>query len=352
MPYKLSGLTLNRVDLVPDGSNPDAHIVLFKSKEKKRMAKTAKRKVAKKPAAKKPDSRPKGKQRGEEDEEDEDEDVRMSREDDEEDEDVDDDAADEEDDEDVEKSDDEDEDEDDEDEADEDDEEDTAKSKRRKPAKKAAKKPAKKVAKRSRADDDEEDLADDDEDAIDDEDDDEDLEVEESVLKAMPKAFRSKFESFIEKTNQRMSRLQKRTARAAKTATIEKQKREKLEFVEKAKRVIPNLPGTNEEKGEMYQALYSDEPIPADIAKGIVKLLKAGDAAIASLMTETGRGRARTDEEADAISELREKAEELRKVHKTLSKEQAFEKACQENPDLFSQYKVEKRRATRDRDAH
>lgn len=344
MPYQLSGLRLNRVDLVPDGSNPDAHIVLFKSKEKKKMAKTAKRKVAKKPAAKKPDSRPKGKQRGEEDEEDEDDDVRMSREDDDEEDELeeDDNAVDEEEeDDDVEKSED---DEDDEAEEEDDDEDEKPRRKSKTPAKKNKKKVAKSAS--EEADDD---LADDDEDAVDDE---EDLEIDEDVVKAMPKAIRAKLEGFIEKTNSRLARLQKTAKSAARTASIEKAKRERLEFVEKAKRVIPNLPGTHEEKGELYQALYSGEPVSADVAKGIVKLLKAGDAAIASLMSETGRGRARTDEESDAISELREKASEIQKANTKLTKEQAFEKACQENPKLFGQYKLEKKRATRDVSAH
>lgn len=337
MPYKLSGLTLDRVDLVPDGSNPDAHIVLFKAKKGKHMP-ASKKKVAKKPVAKKPDSRKKQKQRGDEDDDD-DEDIDKALDDDEEDdEDLEEDEDDEE--EDVEKSDDEDDDEDEDDEEDDDEEE--------KPRKKSkSKKPAtrKKVAK---SDEDDEDLADEDDDA----EDDDDVELDEAVIKAMPKAQREQFIKAMDAMNAKLARVEKRAARGERLAGIEKAKRERVEFIEKAKRVIPMLPGTAEEKGELIQALYSGEPVEKKTADALVKLLKSGDKAVATMMRETGHGRARTDEEDDAISQLREKAAALKKADPKLTKEQAFAKACDDNRELYAQYRVEKRRGTRDTDAH
>lgn len=340
MPFKLSGLMLNRVDLCPDGSNPDAHIVLFKSKgghmpaeKKKLVAKRGKKAVAK------PQSKSKKK----------------LEDDDEEEEEEDDDAA-------VNKSDDDDEDglddEDDDEEVDDDDddEEEVAKGGRRKEdnddeedddadkKKKRRKKPAKKV-KKAVADDDDDETVDDEGDEDEGLGDDEDDLVDEEVMKTLPKHV----QAIVAKQNARLRRIMKTAKEASALATVEKERRETLEFVEKAKRDIPNLTGTAEEKGELLKALFSGKPLESKIAKAIVKLLKAGDAAVKNLlMSETGSRRARTDEDDDAISLLREKAEEIAKKDSKLTKEQAFEKACVDNPDLFKQYRVEKRRASRE----
>lgn len=319
---------MDRVDLVPQGSNPDAHIVLFKSKEGQMPA--PKKKAAKK--APKADTRKKQKQRGDdEDEEEEEDDVAKSRDDEDDEEEEDDDE------EDIEKSeDDEDEDDaaDDDDEEEEEDEEDDA------PRRKSAKTPAKKSKKpvRKASSDDDDDAVEDDED--DDTDDDDEVQ---KVAKALPKAAQRMFLKMAESVKSI-----KKTARVAeRTARIEKERREKLEFVEKAKKDIPNLSGTSEEKGALIQALYNGEPVEKKTADAIVKLLKTGDAAVRSLMSETGRHRASDDNDESAIAQLREKAEEIRKADTKLTKEQAFEKACTQNPKLFSDYKVEKRRANR-----
>jgi hypothetical protein len=335
--HRLSGLRLNRVDLVPDGSNPDAHVVLFKAK-KEATVPAPKKKVAKKTP--KPDSRKKTTQRGEDEDDDDEEDIALSREDD-------DDEEDEEDEETVEKADDD----DDEDAvADEDDEEEEEEKPRKKVAKakggkggKAGKggKGGKKVKKAAPAADDD--------DALDDEDDDtEDEPMDEQVLKGLPRAA----QTLLTKMSESLSAMRKTARRAEKTANVEKAKRERLEFIEKAKKDIPSLTGTAEEKGDLIQALYSGEPVEKKTADAIVKLLKSGDAAVRSMMSESGRGRATTDEEDSAVDQLREKAEAIRKVDPKLTKEQAFEKACYDNRDLFTQYKVEKRRRSSDQDAH
>lgn len=339
MAFKLSGVMLNRVDLCPQGANPDANIVLFKSKgghvPKKAVAKKAVKKTAKS------DTRSKSRQRGEEEEDEEEEDVAKTKrrakakdDDDLEDEDLEDDD-DLEEDEDLEKSDD-DEEEDDDDLEEEDEEEDESVVK--------GKKGKKVIAKRQSTDD---------ESANDDDSDEEDEEepeaLDETVLKSLPakaRAFiRKQHETLVNQTRElkKTARDAKRTAKEAlETANIEKARRETMEAVEKAKTLIPNLPGTDEEKGAVMKSIAT---LPKDVAKTLRKMLKSGNNALKSLlMTETGSRRGRSDEEDDAVSELRAKADEIKKADTKLTKEQAFEKACLQNPDLFSQYKEEKRR--------
>lgn len=339
MPHRLSSLMLNRVDLVPDGANPDAHIVLFKSQEE-----PVTRKAKKKVPAKKADSRSKSKQRGDEEEDEEDDDViAKTEDDDEEDEENEEDESDD----DIEKSDDDDE-EDEEEESDdvddEDDDEPTTKSKGKgkknsannKSKKTKPSKTTKKKVVKASENDDEDDLADeDDEDDID--------EVPESVMKALPRAA----QSFFEKMNVRIRRVNKSAREAKEMAIIEKTKRERLEYIEKAKTAIPNLTGTDEEKGDMFMALYSGLPIEKSMAKQIVKLLKTGDAAVQQLMTETGQSPNGDLDDEGAVKKLREKAKEIQKADSKLTREQAFEKACQQNPKLFSEYRLEKSRERR-----
>lgn len=339
MPFKLSGLLLNRVDLCPDGSNPDAHIVLFKSKEGHMPApkKKVPAKKAKTPA--KPQSKSKKKLEDDDEEEEEEEDDAINKADDDEDEDEDEEEEDEE--------------EEDEDEGDEptlkkggrrkeDDEDDDEADKKKK---KRGKKPAKKVKKAATDDDDDDaDLAGDEDDDLDEDSEDDEI-VGDEVMKTLPKSV----QLLVAKQNDRLKRISKQAREASEMATVEKDRRESLEFVEKAKKDIPNLTGTDEEKGEFLKALFSGKPLETKVAKAIVKLLKAGDAAVKNLlMSETGSRRARTDDEDDAISQLREKAEAIQKADPKLSKEQAFDKACQQNQALYSQYRVEKRRVQRE----
>lgn len=332
MPFKLSGLMLNRVDLCPDGSNPDAHIVLFKSKEG-HMPAPKKKVVAKKgqrPSAK-PQSKSKKKLEDDDEEEDEEEDDAINK------------ADDEEDDEDLD---------DDEEEADDDDDDEPVqKGGRRKEdnkdddeedkKKKRKKKLAKKMAKAADDEDDDDLDADDDDEELDDED---EL-VGEEVMKTLPKSV----QLIIAKQNDRLRQASKLAKEASAAAAVERDRRESLEFVEKAKRDIPNLTGTDEEKGDLLKALFSGKPLETKVAKAVVKLLKAGDAAVKSLLhSETGSRRARSEDDDDPISQLREKADEVLKANKNITREQAFEKACQDNPDLFREYRIEKRRASRE----
>jgi hypothetical protein len=321
MPFKLSGLNLNRVDLCPAGANQGAEIVLFKSKEANVPA--PKKKTAAKAPAKKADTRSKAKQKAEEEDEEE-EDVDKSLEDD-------DDESEEED---VEKADDEDDDAD--DDAENEDEEDEEEKPARKSKKTVpAKKTAKKVVKAKVDDDDEGDVDDeaDEDEAIE--------ELDPKVLKSLPAS--------VQKAIADSQRIAKQ---AIKIANIEKDKRVTTEFIAKAKKEIPHLTGTDEEKGGILKALYSGQPIAKDVAKSIVKLLKSGDAAIRTLLlSDTRKGRVRNDDDS-AYSQLCEKRDELIAADPKLSKEQAMEKAMTDNRELYNEYRIEKRRARRQADAN
>lgn len=304
--FKLFDLMLDRVDLCGAGANPDASIMLFKSKEepvpqkKKPAAKTAKGKA---------DSRSKAKQRGDEEEEEEEEEEAVAKADDDED---DDDLAD--------------------DDADVDEEEEEEEPPARKKAKKAKKT---KLAKKTASSDE-----DDEDDVLIDDDDDEEEEIPETVMKSLPPSARAAIER-----NQRIAKRARQDAREARElALTEKSRRERLEFIAKAKKDIPNLTGTEEEKGELMQALYSGT-VTKKQADSLVKMLKAADAAQRSLlMSERGSGRARTDEDS-ALAEIDTLADELMAKDTKLTKAQARTKVCQDNPALYQRYKVEKRRS-------
>jgi hypothetical protein len=317
MPFRLSGLVLNRVDLCPAGANQGAEIVLFKSKEGSvpKKVPTKKKAAAKVPAKKPVTKTPNTKSKKDEEEDDEEDEEEVIEKDDDGDEDEDEDADDDADEGD---GDDEDEDEDD---------EDVQKTK-----KKPAKAPAKKSKRVAKADDD---ADDDEEDILDAEDDEEELPA--SVLKSLPVS-----------VQKRLAKVSKDAREAREMVAVEKDKRETLEFVAKAKADIPNLTGTPDDKGAMLKALYSGQAITKKVADAIVKLLKTGDAAVRDLlMSETG-SRGRTEEQDTAEAAINEKRDALMKADPKLTSAQARSLACQQNPDLFRKYKIEKARARRE----
>jgi cell division protein FtsB len=114
------------------------------------------------------------------------------------------------------------------------------------------------------------------------------------------------------------------------------------ELVECAKRAeteYPNLPGKPEEKAKILQAI--DAMPEADRAPATAAL-KAGDAAIAELTKAKGRspsaGGGTTAEE-----KLTQKAREIQKADDKLSFADAYDKALEQNPELYEQYETEKK---------
>lgn len=133
-----------------------------------------------------------------------------------------------------------------------------------------------------------------------------------------------------------------RIAKAEEEARVEKERRETVEFVAKAKTDIPNLPGSDAEKGSLLQKVYAS--CDATTAEGVLSLLKAGDAAQKTLvLMEVGKS-VPTPTDGTALSELNAKAEDIAKAEPRLTKQQAFKRACDQHPDLFDQHRREARR--------
>lgn len=125
--------------------------------------------------------------------------------------------------------------------------------------------------------------------------------------------------------------------KAEETAAIEKAARERVEFIEKAKTEIPTLKGTPEDKGALVQKLYAG--LDKADADAVMDLLKSGDHALKQVMAE--KGETGDDDSSDeAIVKIREKADALQAANPRLTKQQAFKKACDENPALFDEYRA------------
>lgn len=118
-----------------------------------------------------------------------------------------------------------------------------------------------------------------------------------------------------------------------------KEQRETETFIAKAKTDYANLPVTAEEMGEALRGISKAAPGSLEIVE---KALVAGEAAIKKALEETGVGG-----EGDgntAYAEL-EKAAAVIKTRDNISKEQAFVKAKNENPELWIRHRVEAKSA-------
>lgn len=146
----------------------------------------------------------------------------------------------------------------------------------------------------------------------------------------------------LEKANSDNAQLKADLEKQKEEARIEKERRETAEFVTKAKTDIPNLAGTDADKGALLQKM--DRVLDPETFEKVVSLLKAGDTAIRSLLTmEHGTDIAVSS--GSAYDQLVAKADELRKATPSLSKEQAFTKACEANTDLYATVRKEQKAA-------
>ena len=123
-------------------------------------------------------------------------------------------------------------------------------------------------------------------------------------------------------------------AKADETARVEKEKREHIEAIEKAKKDFPHLAGTDEEKALLVKAIVH---LPAAEAAMVEKCLKSGDAALESLGKEVGHDDAVIT--GEAIEKLNALAKELIVADPKLTFAVAFDKACQAHPDLYTEHR-------------
>jgi hypothetical protein len=142
----------------------------------------------------------------------------------------------------------------------------------------------------------------------------------------------------IAEVRKRMEELEKRAREAEEIAKREREERVTKQFIEKAA-AYKGLPVQPEEFGKVLKSLA--EKAPDEFAK-LDEVLRAADEAIAKgkLFAELG-GNGRSEGSAYAKLEGIAKAK-VAESGGQLTFAQAFQKACQEHPELYLQYKEEK----------
>jgi hypothetical protein len=160
-------------------------------------------------------------------------------------------------------------------------------------------------------------------------------EVTEEVLRALP----AEVQAVLKASQDQVVALA--AANEANTAVLRQlqEESETNRFTEIARREIPNLPGTDAEKATMLRGLKTlgDKQYDAQLA-----ILKASSAAMAQIaLAEIG---SRTGEApADSpMGELNNLARTIQTADPKLSHPQAFERACQQRPDLYKQTRTER----------
>jgi hypothetical protein len=127
----------------------------------------------------------------------------------------------------------------------------------------------------------------------------------------------------------------------AQNEVIEKQRDEAdlVQYINKARTEMPHLPGKPEEIGKALREISKIDKTVADV---ITAALKAGEAALAEATKAAGDG---GKDEQTAEAQLVAKAKEIQKATSGLSYEDAYERALEQNPALYTQYEAEKRKA-------
>jgi hypothetical protein len=149
----------------------------------------------------------------------------------------------------------------------------------------------------------------------------------EDIWKSVPEAVRKRFEE-----------LEKRAKEAEEVAKRERDERVLREYVAKAQ-AFRGLPVQPDEFGKVLKSLA--EKAPEEYQK-VEDVLKAADEAIAKgkLFAEVGKSGGGTT--GGALAQLESIAKsKMEASGGTLTKEQAFAKACEENPTLYEQYRRE-----------
>lgn len=126
---------------------------------------------------------------------------------------------------------------------------------------------------------------------------------------------------------------------AALEATLKKERddRELAEWTEKAEKHLSHFPGKNsEELGTMLKSLHDVDP---KLAESQFESMKAASDGLKTSGVLKSVGHGADGEDLTAEQELVKKAEGIvEKSEKPLTKEQAFRKACELNPDLYEKY--------------
>jgi hypothetical protein len=120
---------------------------------------------------------------------------------------------------------------------------------------------------------------------------------------------------------------------------VETEARERLECEKQADRDIPMLPGTAQERGNLLYDLRKS--LPAEAFERTLATMRAGNAAIAAHTVETGLATSTTKSSDSVTAELQAVADEIRKANPGMTNSVALTKAYHARPDLYKQAKAE-----------
>lgn len=127
-------------------------------------------------------------------------------------------------------------------------------------------------------------------------------------------------------------------AKAKQAADVEKNARETMEFTKRAKDEIPNLTGSDEEKGGILKTL-ANQLLKEDFDK-VLALLKCGDAAMKKGFQPVG---ASGSGDSDPAAKL-ETLAKARAAEKHISLAKAKDQILQEQPELYKEMRDAERR--------
>lgn len=161
-----------------------------------------------------------------------------------------------------------------------------------------------------------------------------------TVTKEQLEALPAEVKKMIEDQNALIAKAQADAAAAQDAARVEKEAREKVEAIKKGKETYPNLPGSDDEKGVIVQSLNKMDEASRKVFE---QVLKAGDEAVktSTLKVEGDDHAHGTDTAYDRLMGF---AKEIQKAQPVLTEAQAFDQACQKNPDAYAEYRRENRR--------
>ena len=166
-----------------------------------------------------------------------------------------------------------------------------------------------------------------------DEEEEEDEEKIEKSLKSLPKNVRKQMTSLFKSQRQAIAK----AAKLEKALKVERDERLRKEFVEKAQKEFPYIPGKSpEEVGLMLKTLHAVAPT---VAKDVETIFKSVSATIekTGLLKELGSGMSGGGDSSSAYGKLDGMARgAISKSGGSYAK--AFETAMNQNPELYSQY--------------
>lgn len=166
----------------------------------------------------------------------------------------------------------------------------------------------------------------------------------EEVIKGLPEAVRAIVEKAQADAAQAIADA-KAAKEAAETATataqLEKSAREETEFVAKNVDIVKAYPGEVDASTRLLFRVK--KAVKTEDYTALETLLKAGNAALAAATgEELGHGNTGRTSGANAFSELKKKAEEIQKAEK-IPYSKAFDRACDDNPELVAEYRTDRR---------